>query len=68
MGDEKICHVVVGEINNDLGISKFFSPRGDGMLPGDIVWDFIKTGRKLGYDEGYVIDGAEGFQCGDCKY
>ena len=69
LGDEKKCHVVEGEIN-DYGLSKFFSPKGDGMLPGDIVWDFIKkTGRKLEYEEGYVIDeGAEGFQCKDCKY
>jgi hypothetical protein len=57
LGDENRCHVVEGEINNDLGISNFFSPKGSGMLPGDIVWDLIKkTGRKLDYDEGYVID------------
>lgn len=70
LGDEKHCHIVEGEINNEYGISKFFSPKGDGMLPGDIVWNFIKkTGRKLGYEEGYVIDkGAENFQCRDCKY
>jgi len=70
LGDEKSCHVVEGEINNEHGISKFFSPEGDGMLPGDIVWDFIKkTGTKLDYDVGYVIDeGAEGFQCKNCKY
>ena len=68
--DEKNCHIVEGEINNDYGISNFFSPKGDGMLPGDIVWDFIKkTGRKLEYEEGHVIGkGAEGFQCEDCKY
>jgi hypothetical protein len=68
--DEKNCHIVEGEINNEYGISNFFSPKGDGMLPGDIVWDFIKkTGRKLEYEEGHVIDkGAEGFQCKDCKY
>jgi hypothetical protein len=67
---EKNCHIVEGEINNDYGISNYFSPKGDGMLPGDIVWDFIKkTGKKLEYDEGHVIDkGAEGFQCKDCKY
>ena len=70
LGDEMSCHIVEGEINNENGISKFFSAKGDGMLPGDIVWDFIKKkGRKLDYDEGYVIDqGAEGFQCKDCKY
>ena len=68
--DEKNCHIVDGEINNDYGISNFFSPKGDGMLPGDIVWDFIKkTGRKLDYEEGHVIGkGAQGFQCKDCKY
>jgi len=42
---------------------------GTGMLPGDIVWDFIKKTGELDYDEGYVIDeGADGFQCKDCKY
>jgi hypothetical protein len=68
--DEKNCHIVEGEINNDYGVSNFFSPKGHGMLPGDIVWDFIKkTGRKLEYNEGHVIgNGAEGFQCKDCKY
>jgi hypothetical protein len=68
--DEKKCHVVEGEINNEYGISNFFSSKGDGMLPGDIVWDFIKkTGRKLEYEEGHVIGkGAEGYQCKDCKY
>jgi hypothetical protein len=70
LGDENRCHVVEGEINNEFGISNYFSPKGTGMLPGDIVWDFIKkTERKLDYDEGYVIDeGADGFQCKDCKY
>jgi hypothetical protein len=68
--DEKKCHIVEGEIDNEYGISRFFSPKGDGMLPGDMVWDFIKkTGKKLKYEEGYVIPkGAEGFQCKDCKY
>jgi len=68
--DEKMCHIVEGEIDNDYGISKFFSPKDDGMLPGDIVWDFIKKrGKKLEYQEGHVIPkGAEGFQCKDCKY
>jgi hypothetical protein len=67
---EKKCHIVEGEINNENGISNYFSPKGDGMLPGDIVWDFIKkTGKKLEYEEGHVIGkGAEGFQCKDCKY
>jgi hypothetical protein len=70
LGDEKKCHVVEGEINNQYGISKFFSPKGVGMLPGDIVWDYIKrTGKKLQYESGDVIDkGADGFQCKDCKY
>ena len=68
--DEKMCHIVEGEVDNEYGVSKFFSPKDDGMLPGDIVWDFIKkTGKKLEYQEGYVIPkGAEGFQCKDCKY
>ena len=70
LADEKMCHVVEGEVNNDLGISNYFSPKNDGMLPGDIVWEFIKkTGRKLKYEEGHVIEkGAEGFRCKDCKY
>src|ERR687897_1332993 len=68
--DEKICHIVEGDINNEHGISKYFSPKGEGMLPGDIVWDFVKkTGKKLTYEEGHAIDkGAENFQCRDCKY
>jgi hypothetical protein len=67
---EKKCHIVEGEIDTERGISKFFSPKGSGMLPGDIVWDFVKkTGKKLRYEEGHVIEkGAEGFQCKDCKY
>lgn len=70
LGDEKKCHIVAGEINNEHGISRFFSAKGLGMLPGDIVWDYIKkTGKKLQYDSGDVIDkGADGFQCRDCKY
>lgn len=70
LGDEYSCHIVEGKINNIHGISKFFSPKGDGMLPGDIVWTFIKkSGRKLNFEEGYVIDkGADEFQCRDCKY
>jgi hypothetical protein len=54
----------------ERGVSKLFSPKGGGMLPGDIVWDFIKkTSEKLRYEEGHVIEeGAEGFQCKDCKY
>ena len=67
---EKKCHIVEGEIDIERGVSKLFSPKGSGMLPGDIVWDFIKkTGKKLRYEEGHVIkEGAEGFQCKDCKY
>jgi hypothetical protein len=70
LGDEKKCHIVEGEINNENGISKYFSAKGDGMLPGDIVWESVKKAQmKLGYEEGYVINhGAEGFQCKDCKY
>ena len=57
LGDEKKCHLVEGDINNEFGISKFFSAKGVGMLPGDIVWDYIKkTGKKLQYDAGDVID------------
>lgn len=39
------------------------------MLPGDVVWEFVKkTGKKLNYAEGHVISkGAEGFRCKDCK-
>ena len=70
LGDEEKCHIVEGRVDNEHGISKFFSPKGDGMLPGDIVWYYIKkTSRKLEYEEGYVIDeGADGFQCKDCKF
>jgi hypothetical protein len=70
LGDEEKCHVVEGRINNERGTSKYFSSRGDGMLPGDIVWYHIKrTDDKLSYGEGYVIsEGAKGFQCKDCKY
>ena len=70
LGDEKKCHVVEGDINNEYGISKFFSAKDEGMLPGDIVWNFIKKmGRKLKYEEGYVIEkGADGFQCKECKF
>jgi hypothetical protein len=70
LGDEKKCHVVEGEINNKYGISKFFSAKGVGMLPGDIVWEYIKrTGKKLQYNSGNVIPkGADGFQCKDYKY
>jgi hypothetical protein len=61
LADENSFHVVEGN---------YFSPKGDGMLPGDVVWDYIKkTGSKLTYEQGYVIDnGAQGFQCKDCKY
>jgi hypothetical protein len=68
--DENMCHIVEGNVDNENGISKYFSPKGEGMLPGDIVWEFVKrTGKKLTYEEGHVIDkGAENFQCRDCKY
>jgi hypothetical protein len=70
LGDEDKCHIVEGKIDNEKGISKFFSPKGNGMLPGDIVWTYVKrSGKKLKYKEGYVIEeGASGFQCRDCKY
>ena len=70
LGDEGRCHLVNGKINNDKGISKFFSPKGDGMLPGDIVWMSVRrSGKKLKYSEGHVIKkGARSFQCKDCKY
>ena len=70
LGDEGACHVVRGKVDNELGVSKFFSARGSGMLPGDLVWEYVKTtGSKLLYEEGRVIEeGAEGFQCKDCKY
>jgi len=44
--DKKKCHIVEGEIDNEYGISKFFSSKGDGMLLGDMVWDFIKKTAK----------------------
>lgn len=70
LGDEGKCHIVGGRIDNEHGISKFFSPKGTGMLPGDIVWEYVKNIRKkLKYREGHVIrKGAPGFQCKDCKY
>ena len=70
LGDEGKCHVVRGKINNERGHSKFFSPKGDGMLPGDIVWMYVKKkGKKLKFKEGHVInEGAPSFQCKDCKY
>ena len=39
---EQICHIVEGNVNNEKGISNHFSPKGHGMLPGDIVWDYVK--------------------------
>jgi hypothetical protein len=70
LGDEGKCHIVGGTIDNRRGISKFFSPRGTGMLPGDVVWELVKsTNKKLASREGHVIrKGANGFQCKDCKY
>jgi hypothetical protein len=67
---EKFCHIVEGSVNNEVGISKFFSPRGHGMLPGDILWHYVnQSGEKLDYEKGRVINEAtEGFQCKDCKY
>ena len=70
LGDEGKCEVDKGKINNEKGVSKFFSPKGEGMLPGDIVWMYVKeASRKLKYKEGHIINkGAAGFQCKDCKY
>ena len=53
-----------------MAFQNSFHPKVIGMLPGDIVWDFIKkTGKKLDYEDGHVLTkGAEGFQCKDCKY
>jgi hypothetical protein len=67
---EQICHIVEGHVNNEKGISKYFSPKGYGMLPGDIVWKFIKKrGQKLNFKNAYVINEAsKGFNCKDCKY
>ena len=70
LGDEQRCHLVAGKVNNEKGISNFYSPKGHGMLPGDIVWIHVKSAsRKLAFSEGHVISrGAQGFQCKDCKY
>ena len=67
---ENLCHIVEGSVNNEQGISKFFSPRGHGMLPGDILWYYVtQRDEKLDYEKGRVINEAtEGFQCKDCKY
>ena len=67
---EQLCHIVEGKVNNKEGISKFFSPKGHGMLPGDILWHYVnQKGEKLDNKIGRVINEAtEGFQCKDCKY
>jgi hypothetical protein len=66
---EQLCHIVEGKIDNEHGISRYFSPRGDGMLPGDIAWHHVKKSGKLDYEKGRVIKEAlQGFQCKDCKY
>src|SRR5581483_4187343 len=45
LGDEQKCHVVDGTVDNSHGISQFFSARGEGMLPGDLVWIHVnRTG------------------------
>jgi len=55
LGDERKCHQVNEQINNENGMSAFFSPKGDGMLPGDIVWMHVREkGNKLKYKEGHV--------------
>lgn len=70
MTAEQIWHIIGGNINNEKGISKYFAPRDHGMLPGDIVYNFIrKGGKKLDFQNGHVInEAAEGFNCKDCKY
>ncbi len=67
---EQLCHIVEWSINNEKGISKYFSPKGHAMLPGDIVWDFVKiNGEKLDYHIGRVINEVtDGFKRKDCKY
>jgi hypothetical protein len=67
---EQICHIIEGKVNNENGISKYFSPKGHGMLPGDVLWNFIKGGgKKLDFQNGHVINEAtEGFKCKDCKF
>lgn len=67
---EQICHIVEDKVNNERGISEHFSPKGHGMLPGDIVWDYVKkSGEKLDHNIGRVIkEATEGFKCKDCKY
>ena len=67
---EQICHIVEGYVHNERGISKYFSPKGYGMLPGDIVWDYVrKTGKKLNFKTAFVINEAsDGFNCKDCKF
>ena len=67
---EQICHIVEGIVDNEHGTSKYYAPKGEGMLPGDIVWDFVKkSGKKLDYSDGHVINEAmDGFKCRDCKY
>ena len=53
---ENLCLIVDGQVNNEEGISKFFSPRGHGMLPGDILWHYVnQRGEKLDYEKGRVI-------------
>ena len=67
---EKLCHIVEGRVNNEEGIPIYFSPRGYGMLPRDILWHYVnQRGEKLDYEKGRVINEAtEGFQYKDCRY
>jgi hypothetical protein len=67
---EQLCYIVEGNVKNGKGISKYFSPKGYGMLPEDIVWDFVKrNGKKLDYNICLVINEAtEGFKCKDYKF
>ena len=67
---EQICHIKEVIFHNGLGISKHYAPKGEGMLTGDIAWDFVKkSGKKLDYSKGHVInESMDGFKCRDCKY
>lgn len=66
---EKQCFVVHGDIAAK-GVCKFFTDCETGLLPGDVVWEYVRdTGSKLNWKEALVLkEGDKGFQCGDCKF